>query len=183
MRFTCPILQSDWSRQIFSTAIQTRNLHKLSRPFLRRGGAWGQGYKLVGVEYPHYTCKIEAVSIFLNVVAFTELMTHCKIEAAQWIRMRGHLFMEWHTIHSYIYIHTYIDRGGRRLTSVGLAQARPNDNCGTCSGSSQQLQCACAESIYGSRSVHVSGTLISQKTLKSKRRRVQYRHSVTIPQS
>ena len=26
----------------------------------------------------------------------------------------------------HIYIHTYIDRGGRHLTSVGFAQARPN---------------------------------------------------------
>ena len=28
MCFTCPILQSDWSRQIFGAAIQTRNQHK-----------------------------------------------------------------------------------------------------------------------------------------------------------
>ena len=39
---------------------------------------------LAVVEYTHCTYKIEAVSIIiLNVVAFTELMMHCKIKAVQ----------------------------------------------------------------------------------------------------
>ena len=40
-------------------------------------------HTLVVVVYVHCTCKIETVSIYLNVVAFTELMTHCKTEAVE----------------------------------------------------------------------------------------------------
>ena len=44
---------------------------------------------------------------------------HCKIEAVQYELEHGAI------IYGMTY-ETYIDRGGRRLTSVGLAHARPN---------------------------------------------------------
>ena len=52
-------------------------------------------------------------------------MTHCKIEAVQSIRTRG-IYLRNDVRDRHIYIHTYIDHGERRLTSVGLAHARPN---------------------------------------------------------
>ena len=36
--------------------------------------------QLIIVQYAHCTCKIEAVSNYLNMVALTELMMHRKIE-------------------------------------------------------------------------------------------------------
>ena len=58
---------------------------------------------------------------YLNIEAFTELMTHCKIEAVQWIRTRGTSYVI--TYDTYIY--GYIDRSwGFCLISMGLAQTR-----------------------------------------------------------
>ena len=69
---------------------------------------------------------------YLNMVAFIELMTHCKIKAVSqlqllWIRMRGiYLWNDVQYIDAYIHTYIYKHRGGCRLTSVGPAQARPN---------------------------------------------------------
>ena len=70
----------------------------------------------------HCKCNIKAVSIIRMWRHLRNWTMLSKIEAVQWIRMRGHLQNDVR----YIYTYLHINIGGRCLTSMGRAQAHPN---------------------------------------------------------
>ena len=91
------------------------------------------------MSYHSRRCRVRSLHLqnrsslnYLNVVAFTELMTHAKSKPSSELERGGiYLRNDVRDIHTYIHnkntLYRYIDRGaGRRFVSVGLAQARPN---------------------------------------------------------